>query len=201
MVTMMAYEFPLAIVVIGIAWRLSMAGLSAPFSLSTIAGNPIWGLVGPLGIIGCLLLFLVLVVVMPGELSRIPADTPEAETELAGGLLVEYSGRNLAMFYIAQGAKTLVMAAVVVAIFLPWNISTFFAMPAAAAFVVDLVFFFVKVILVTFFAISLIRVGMARFRITQVFSLYWLYLGLIGIAGLILLVSDAMLATSGGGLL
>jgi formate hydrogenlyase subunit 4 len=200
MVTMMAYEFPLAIVVIGIAWRLSAAGLAEPFSLGTIAENPIWGLVGPIGIIGCLLLFFVLIVVMPGELSRIPADTPEAETELAGGLLVEYSGRNLAMFYITQGAKTLVMAAVVVAIFLPWNISSFIAMPAAAAFVADLVFFFVKVVLVMFFAISLLRVGMARFRITQVFSLYWLYLGVIGLIGLFLLMSDALLVSGGGGL-
>jgi formate hydrogenlyase subunit 4 len=198
MVTMIAYELPLAIVVVAVAWRLWMAGLSSPFSLVTIAGNPIWGVVGPLGIVGCLILLFVLEVVTPGELSRIPMDTPEAETELAGGLLVEYSGKNLCMFYIAQGVKTLVMASLTVAVFLPWNVSSFISMPAAVAIAADIVFFLVKVILVMFFAISVVRVGMARFRITQVVSIYWIGLGLIGLIGLILVVADAYLAPTLG---
>ena len=62
MVTMIAYEFPLAIVVVAIAWRLAAAGISLPFSLATIGANPVWGLVGPLGAIGLLILLIVLVV-------------------------------------------------------------------------------------------------------------------------------------------
>ena len=42
------------------------------------------------------------------SLSKIPFDAPEAETEIAGGLLAEYSGRNLAMFYLTDGVKTIV---------------------------------------------------------------------------------------------
>ncbi len=193
MVTMIAYEFPLAIVVIGIAWRLGAAGFSSPFALGTMAANPIWTIVGPLGIAGLLLLLLVLVVVTPAELSRIPFDTQEAETELAGGLLVEYSGRNLAMFYLAQGVKTLVLAAVIVAIFFPWNLSGFLAMPPWLALPADILFFLVKAILVLFFSVTLVRVGMARFRISQVVSIYWMYLTVIGLAGLLLLMADAAL--------
>lgn len=198
MVTMIAYEFPLAIVVIGIAWRLGAAGLASPFALDTIAAHPIWTVVGPLGFIGALLLLLVIAIVTPAELSRIPFDTQEAETELAGGLLVEYSGRNLAMFYLAQGVKTLVFAAVIVAIFFPWNLSGFIAMPPWLALPADLLFFLAKAILVMFFTVTLVRVGMARFRINQVVSIYWIYLSVIGIAGLLLLMADASAAALAG---
>ena len=198
MVTMIAYEFPLAVVIIGVAWRLGAAGLANPFALSTIAGNPIWGVVGPIGIVGVLILLFTLAAVTPAELSRIPFDTQEAETELAGGLLVEYSGRNLAMFYLSQGVKTLVLGAVAVAIFFPWNLSSFLAMPAGIAQLADLAFFLVKVILVMFFAVTLVRVGMARFRINQVVTVYWMYISAIGILGVILLMADAALGALAG---
>ncbi len=193
MVILIAYELPLAIAVIAIAWRLSMAGIADPFSLVTIAANPVWGVVGPVGIVGLLILLVILAWVTPAELSRIPFDAQEAETELAGGLLVEYSGKNFALFYLAQAVKTIVMAALAVALFLPWNISSFVAMAPAVAVVVDFVFFLVKVLLVVFFSISLIRVSMARFRINQIVSIYWVWFGVAGFVGLALVMIDAML--------
>jgi formate hydrogenlyase subunit 4 len=199
MVTMIAYEFPLAIVVVAVAWRLGAAGLANPFTLTTIASNPIWSVVGPLGILGILLLLFISAAITPAELSRIPFDTQEAETELAGGLLVEYSGRNLAMFYVSQGVKSLVMGALVVAIFFPWNISSFVAMPAAIALPVDLLFFLAKVILVLFFSVTLIRVAMARFRISQIIPVYWVYLSMIGLVGLLLLMADTVVPLVGVG--
>jgi formate hydrogenlyase subunit 4 len=198
MVTMIGYEFPLAIVVIGIAWRLWAAGVAHPFLLSSIAGNPVWGIVGPLGIAGLILLLIVLAVVTPAELSRIPFDTQEAETELAGGLLVEYSGRNLALFSLSTAVKTLVMGALAVAIFFPWNLSSFVALPAGVAQVADLLFFLAKVVLVMFITVTLVRVGMARFRINQVVTVYWVYFALIGLAGLLLLMADSALGTVAG---
>jgi formate hydrogenlyase subunit 4 len=197
MVTMIAYEFPLAVVVVAVAWRLAAAGIQDPFTLGSIAAHPIWSVSGPLGIIGGLLLLLVLAWVTPAELSRIPFDTQEAETELAGGLLVEYSGRNLAMFYLSQGVKTLVMAAIGVALFIPWNISSFIALPEGVAVVADFLFFLVKVVIVMFFSVSLVRVAMARFQISRVVSVYWIYLGVIGLIGLMLLMADAALPAAG----
>jgi formate hydrogenlyase subunit 4 len=190
MVTMIAYEFPLAIVVIGVAWRLGAAGISHPFALQSIAANPVWSVTGPLGLVGVFILLVVLAAVTPAELSRIPFDTQEAETELAGGLLVEYSGRNLAMFSLAQAAKTLVLAAVIVAVFFPWNLSSFLAMPPVLAPAADLLFFLLKAVLVLFFAVTLVRVAMARFRINELVSFYWVYLSVIGLAGIILLMAD-----------
>ncbi len=125
MATMIAYEFPLAILIITIAWNLLQKGFTEVFSFSTIASTPVWNQVaGPLGFIGFAILLVVLLLVTPAELSKIPFDAAEAETEIAGGLLVEYSGRNLAMFYLTDGVKTVVMASLIVVLFFPYNLST-----------------------------------------------------------------------------
>lgn len=190
MVTMIAYEFPLAVVIIAIAWKLAVSGIPLPFTLVSIQANPLWGLVGPLGIIGILILFAVLLIVTPAELSRIPFDTPEAETELAGGVLVEYSGKNLALFTLTQGVKTVVMASLMVALFIPYRLSAFVQVPVILQPLLDLLFYLVLVVLVAAVAVSLIRVSMARFRINQVVSVYWVYLSLFGIVGLLLVMAD-----------
>jgi len=193
MVTMIAYEFPLAVVIIAIAWKLAAAGIPLPFTLASIQAYPIWGLVGPLGMIGALILFLVLLIVTPAELSRIPFDTPEAETELAGGVLVEYSGKNLALFTLTQGVKTVVMASLAVALFFPYRLSAVLPAPAIIRPVLDLAFFLVLVVLVAFVSVSVIRVSMARFRINQVVSVYWIYFSLIGITGMLLIMVDQLM--------
>ena len=193
MVTMIAYEFPLAIVIITVAWKIAAAGIALPFTLASVQANPVWGLVGPLGIIGFLILLVVLLIVTPAELSRIPFDTPEAETELAGGILVEYSGKNLALFSLAQGVKTVAMSALIIAIFFPYSLAAFTGLSGITGIVLDILWFIVLITLVSFVAVSVIRVSMARFRINQVVSVYWVYLAVAGIAGLILVMADHML--------
>jgi formate hydrogenlyase subunit 4 len=197
MVTMIAYEFPLAVAIVAVAWRFAMAGFADPFSLATMSGvgtgMVVWDIVGPLGIIGCLILLAVLAWVTPAELSRVPCDTPEAETELCGGIVAEYSGRNLGLFYLAGGVKTFAMTALAVAIFLPWNISWFTGITGWAALIADVIFFILKVIVVMFFSVSLIRVSMARFRINHLVSIYWGYIAVAALFGLILVILDVFM--------
>lgn len=197
MVTMIAYEFPLAIAIVTVAWRLAVAGYADPFSVLTLASTPVWSVVGPIGIIGCIILLLVLAWVTPAELSRVPCDTPEAETELCGGLLVEYSGRNLALFTLSMAVKLVAMTGLSVLIFLPWNLSPVIGVTGFAAMAIDLLFFLVKVTLVTFVSVSLIRVSMARFRINTVVTLYWGWLTAAGLVGMLLVIIDGMLASGG----
>jgi formate hydrogenlyase subunit 4 len=193
MVTMIAYEFPLAIVIISIAWKLAAAGVALPFTFSSIQANPVWGLVGPLGAIGLLILLVVLLIVTPAELSRIPFDTPEAETELAGGILVEYSGKNLALFSLTQGVKTVAMASLVVALFFPYSLAAFIGLGGIPAAVIDILFYIALITLVAFISVSVIRVSMARFRINQVVSVYWVYIAIAGLAGLLLVMVDQVI--------
>ncbi len=195
MVTMMSYEFPLAVAVVSIAWKMSDAFNGDVFTLSFISSNPIWGSVGLLGIIGIILILLSIVIVLPAELSKIPFDVAEAETEIAGGLLVEYSGRNLALFYLADGVKTFALASLVVAIFFPYGISQFFAFGDIPSFAIDFLFFLLKVSLVMLFAVTLVRVAVARLRITQVVSTYWIVVTLMALLGLVMLMWDSQILT------
>lgn len=193
MVSMIAYELPLAVAVIAIAWRLMAAGVSNPFSMLTLMQISVWDVVGPLGILALLILLVMMAWVTPGELSKIPFDSPEAETELAGGILVEYSGRNLGIFTLSQAVKTVAMSAFGIILLLPWNLSPILGLSGLSAGAVDLVFFVLKVLFVVIVSVTVVRTMMARFRITQVVGLYWLVLGVLGALAIILLMADAFL--------
>jgi formate hydrogenlyase subunit 4 len=194
MATMIAYEFPLAILIITIGWNLLQKGVTPVFSFSTIASMPVWNQVtGPLGFIGFAILLVVLVLVTPAELSKIPFDSPEAETELAGGLLVEYSGRNLAMYYLIDGVKTVVMASIVVALFFPYNLSPLIGLGSYESIIIDVVFYLFKVFLVILFSVTLIRVAIARLKIDQIVYTYWIPLTLASLVGLILVMWDGVI--------
>lgn len=193
MVSMIAYELPLAVAVIAIAWRLMAAGVSNPFSMLTLMQISVWDVVGPLGILALLILLVMMAWVTPGELSKIPFDSPEAETELAGGILVEYSGRNLGLFTLSQSVKTVAMSAFGIILLLPWNLSPILGLSGLSAGAVDLVFFVLKVLFVVIVSVTVVRTMMARFRIMQVVGLYWLVLGVLGALAIILLMADAFL--------
>ena len=191
MATMIAYEFPLAIIIISIAWRLSLEQISPHvFALSTLTSAPLWGIVGPVGFIGMIILLFTLVLVTPAELSKIPFDSPEAETEIAGGLLVEYSGRNLAMFYLTDGVKTVVMGTLIITLFFPYNLSPLLGLSGITAASVDVIFFLIKLLLVILFSVTLIRVALARLKIDQIVYTYWVPLTLMGLVGLICIMWD-----------
>lgn len=192
MATMMAYEFPLAIIIISLAWRLSLPDIASvnAFALTSMTDNPVWGVAGPLGFIGFIILLIVLVLVTPAELSKIPFDSPEAETEIAGGLLTEYSGRNLAMFYLTDAVKTIVMSSLIVALFFPYNLSPLLGLDGIPAYAIDVIFYLIKVFLVVIFSVTLIRVAIARLKIDQIVYTYWVPLTLLALVGLICIMWD-----------
>jgi len=193
MATMVAYEFPLAILLVTIAWNLLQQGLPLVFSFSTIASAPVWNQVaGPLGFVGFVILLVVLLLVTPAKLTKVPFDAAEAETEIAGGLLVEYSGRNLAMFYLTDAVKTVVMASLIVVLFFPYNLSPLLDLGMYEGMVVDVIFYLVKVFLVILFSVTLIRVAIARLKIDQIVYTYWVPLTLASLVGLILVMWDSV---------
>jgi formate hydrogenlyase subunit 4 len=194
MIIMMSYEAPLAVVVLGIAWRIGQVTGTNPFLMSTIGQYPIWDLLGPVGFVGALLMLLTLLVVTIGEAAKVPFDIAEAETEIAGGLLVEYSGRNLSLFYLSDVIKAFAMASLVVALFIPYNLSPVLGITVApAAGIVDGLFFLLKVLVVMFFSISLIRAGMARFKISQASTVYVIAMTGIALVGMFLIWVDTMI--------
>lgn len=194
MVLLMSLEFPLAVAIVALGWRIGHATTSNPFMFSTIARYPIWSLVGPLGVIGSLILLFVLLVATSGKSAKVPFDVAEAETEIASGILVEYSGRNLCLFYLADMIKAFAMSALIVALFIPYNLSPLIGIGAPVlAAIVDGLFFLLKVFAVMFISISVIRTAMARFKITQASWIYIIALTTISLIGLILIAFDLTL--------
>jgi len=174
-INMIGYEFPLAVVSLVPVWLIYKNGFSNIFSLSTIYAHNIWGLIGPLGIIGLLIESAVIFIVIAGELSKTPFDVEAADSEIAGGALAEYSGRNLAMFYIADAVKTLAMASLFIALFFPWNIQSNFG--------VMFLIYFLKLFLIIFVSLTLIRTITSRFKISRLTRTYWGYITLFAVIG------------------
>jgi len=191
-VMVMSYEVPLAIGVTAIAWRLAKfnPGLDV-FALSTIAETPLWDVVGPLGAIGFLMLFVAVMAVVPAKLVKIPFDAPEAETEICGGLLVEYSGTNFALFYLADAVRTIAVGSLIIALFIPYNLSHFMDSGIDALdLIIDFLFYLLKLFFVVFVGVTVVRAATARLKIDQITTLYWFPLTLLAMTGLALLVAD-----------
>jgi NADH-quinone oxidoreductase subunit H len=120
-------------------------------------------------------LFVALVAAQ-GKLERVPFDTPEAETEIVAGPLVEYSGRLLAIFRITIDCELVMIASLVSAIFLPFMTGNI---------ALDFVLYLVKTVAVLLF-LALMRSVMARLRIEQMVNFCWKYLAPIAILQIVI---------------
>lgn len=193
MVLMMSYEVPLSIVVTTMAYFAYKNGMPGePFSLSTFVAMPIWGVADWIGILGLFALFLALMAVVPAEVGKVPMDIAEAKTEILEGLISEYSGRNLAMFKLTFALRNSAMCAVVVSLFFPWNIGSALGLTGAGLLLADFVFFWLKVLLLQVFGVTVIRTAFGRFKIWQASQFYWVQVGGLALAGMILLSLDSL---------
>ena len=164
---MFAYEVPLFMAF------LSPAILAGSWSISGISAfyhaHPLYALIN-------LPAFFVSLLTAQSKLERTPFDAPEAETEIVGGALVEYSGRYLAFFRTTAIFELTAIASAIAALFLP-----FFTGIAW----LDFVLYLVKTLVIVLMMV-LLRATMARIRIDQTLKLFWSTLTPIAMAQLIL---------------
>ncbi len=187
MVLMMSYELPLAVVVSTLAYIAYRTGMPGePFSIETFSGMSVWGVMDKVGFIGVLCLFLALVIVVPGETGKGPMDIPEAKTEILEGLIIEYSGTNLAMFKITFALRSTAMAAVITALFLPWSLGSFIGLGSIFLYAFDFLWFWVKVFMVQIVFVTFMRTAFGRFKIWQASEFYLVKVAGLSIAGMIL---------------
>ena len=166
MTMVLAYEVPLLVVFLTVGMRVGMAtGGNAAFSLSSIVNFQLekGALLFDLPMLPAFLAFLCCI---PGTIGVVPFDIPEAETEVAEGPLLEYSGSGLAMYKMTGGLKILVLSALATALFFPTGIGSFW--------LVNLLWFVFKCAVVSFFTITLVRATRARMRLDQAFKFYLL---------------------------
>ena len=98
-----------------------------------------------------------------GKLERVPFDQSEAETEIASGVYVEYSGRLLAVFRLTSDCEMVLMLSLISAVFLPF---------ATGNAPVDFLLYVVKTC-VLLALLSLVRAAMGRLRIEQATAFLW----------------------------
>lgn len=157
-----AYELPLAISMIVVAAR------AGSFSLAGIAEYQ-----GQSGMLFYQVPFacIAFLSLIPAKLGLQPFDIPEAEQEILGGPLVEYSGYRLALFTLAHQVKIFVVISLAVILFFWWNWWQFLI----TGFLLWLLFIFIKII-------------SARVRTDQSFVFFWQYMGLLAAIDLVRVV-------------
>jgi NADH-quinone oxidoreductase subunit H len=120
------------------------------------------------------------------ELSRVPFDMPEAESELACGFNIEFSSMKFALYFITEYAHMIIMPAVAVTLFLGgWQ-----PIMPALSFIPGWMWFLAKVFVLTFACIW-IRATYPRLRYDQVMKFGWKFM--LPLALINVLVTGAVL--------
>jgi formate hydrogenlyase subunit 4 len=120
-------------------------------------------------------------------------DIPEAKTEILEGLIIEYSGTNLAMFKITFALRATAMSAIIVALFLPWSLGGALGLGSIFLFALDFFWFWVKVFVVQILFVTFMRTAFGRFKIWQASEFYLIKVAGLSIAGMILASLDLVM--------
>ena len=132
-----------------------------------------------------ILSFFSIMIVLMAETARIPVDDPATHLELTmvhEAMLLEYSGRHLALMEMGAWLKQLFLITVIVNLFLP-SANLFFAASGLAAILISLAFFLFKVIVLSIL-IAVIEVLTVKFRFFSIpnlaaFSFILAFLGFV----------------------
>ena len=141
--------------------------------------------------------FLVFVIGMVAEAGRPPFDLAEAEGELVGGFNTEYSGMRFGMFMLAEFMSVVTMSAIVVTLFLGGPAGPTFGLPDSVAWVMPILWFFLKMLVFIFFFI-LLRGAMPRYRYDKLMNLGWKVLIPVALVWLLVTASFVLIEETGG---
>jgi formate hydrogenlyase subunit 4 len=127
-----------------------------------------------------------LVIVTLAENARIPVDNPATHLELTmvhEAMVLEYSGRHLAVLEFAAALKLLLYLSLIACIFVPWGLAPAGSGPAAYA--IGLVSYFGK-LAVGGFLLALFETSIAKMRVFRVPDFLGIAL-MLGLLGMLLL--------------
>jgi NADH-quinone oxidoreductase subunit H len=177
-----AYEVPFFLAL------LTPAALAGSWQIASIAVFPFTGRGSWFALAAYLISFGVALLTLQAKLERVPFDIPEAETEVVGGPLTEYSGKKLALFRLQKDISMLVGSALVACLFLGGFGAFPRGMEHSQVGLAGLIFggygggpllgiahLLVKTTVVVLL-LSTVRAAFARIRIDQFVSFSWRYL-------------------------
>ncbi|MGC2030820.1 MAG: NADH-quinone oxidoreductase subunit H [Steroidobacteraceae bacterium] len=153
------------------------AGSTQLSSISAVMLGPTAGLS-----ISLALALIALVIVAIGENARIPVDNPATHLELTmvhEAMILEYSGRHLAMIEAAAALKLLLYASLIACVFLPWGTAA--AGAGVVAYAIGFGAYAAKLAVLAFLLV-LFETAVAKMRVFRVpeFLGVALMLGLLG---------------------
>ena len=198
MVTVLACELPLVLVLLSVGRSVGMAigakeGIT--FCLSPIVNYQLasGSLICKASLIPAAIAFLL---VIPGETGNHPFDAAEAETEICEGMLAEYSGAPLGVFKLSHAIKMLTMTSLFVMLFfggIGAGIGNLVALigltggaAAAVTMLLDVLVLFLLCVIVTAVGISFVHAFTARLKIEQIFKYYWTVVSALALLSLVL---------------
>ena len=175
MVTMMAYELPLIMVLLSVAKKVGGSALC--FSLQGISdwqmanGNLLfhWSMIPAA---------LAMLLVIPAEVGTQPFDVAEAETEICEGPLVEYSGAPLGVFKLNTAMKMFIMTSLFTALFLGGINTGIVALNAVILVAICIV--------LTVLCMSIPHAISARLKVEHLFKFYWTIVACLALLSLVL---------------
>ncbi len=162
---LMSYELPLVLSlasIVMLAGSLSVSGIVAAQKIPFIVVQP--------------LAFFIYFIATLAEINRSPFDLVEADSELAAGFNIEYSGMKFAMLYLVEYSEAVVASAL---------ITTFFLGGWQGPFLPPIAWFIVKMFAVFSF-ILWIRATLPRFRVDMALAFSWKFLLPLAIINLLI---------------
>ncbi|MEP9389817.1 NADH-quinone oxidoreductase subunit H [Mesorhizobium sp. KR9-304] len=168
----------------------SLALIAGATQLSTVAavmGSPDVGLRVSLG-----MSLIALVMVAIAENARIPVDNPATHLELTmvhEAMILEYSGRHLAMIEFAAFLKLLLYVSLISCVFVPWGLVT--ASASAGSYVLGVIVYMGK-LAVCGVLLALFETAIAKMRVFRVPNFLGAALMLALLGTLLLFVSRSL---------
>jgi formate hydrogenlyase subunit 4 len=138
------------------------------------------------------LALLALLMVAVAENARIPVDNPATHLELTmihEAMILEYSGRHLAMMEFAAALKLLLYCSLIASLFMPWGLAT--AQAGLSAYAAGTLFYLGKLALAGY-VLALFETAVAKMRVFRVSEFLSAALMLGFLAALLLFVSRSL---------
>ncbi len=133
------------------------------------------------------LAFLTYFMSASAELNRTPADLAEAESEIAGGYHVEYSGMKFGLYYAAELINAVATSAIIATLFLGgwWSYKLEELVPGWMIFIGK--------IYTVYFLFVWTRGTLPRFRIDQLLAFAWKWMTPMAIINIVLVAGEVTL--------
>ena len=164
----LAYEVAFLLAVLTVIVKTGSIRFADILAYQSIHGALVWSPSGILAVI-------VLLMTMQAKLGFLPFDISEADTELIGGPLAEYSGVGLALFKLSRAMMFF---------FLPVLAVLLFFGPVQATLISILGF--VVELLAVLVVLIVIKITHARLRLDQALHFFWVRMGALGILAVVL---------------